>query len=784
MEESDRTIKRRMRLKIMGTVQGVGFRPFVYRLAQTYGLCGWIENTPVGVTLELEGSPTSLQQCLLSLERDRPAHSNITSLETTYLDSVHYSGFEIRSSSTVGPIKALILPDIATCAECRAEIFDPTDRRYLYPFTNCTHCGPRFSIIERLPYDRQNTSMKNFRMCSACQREYDDPRDRRFHAQPNACPVCGPRLELWDKSGQTLARDQQSLEQVIAALEQGLIVALKGLGGFQFVVNAASDQAINHLRDLKSRDRKPFALMVPNLEMAHSLCVISELEARLLTSPEAPIVLLRKRTNHNSVSFSTQIAPDNPYLGLMLPYTPLHHILMHLWSGPLVMTSGNLKDETICIDEDDALKRFAGIADLFLVHNRPIVRHIDDSIVRLVRQREYVLRRARGFAPLPVITSQKLPPLLAVGAHLKNTVAFSDGPNVFVSQHIGDLETEQSYQAFQNTLEMLTRLYDATPVTIACDLHPDYLSTRWAEKMATQKQIELVRVQHHLAHVLACMAENELVPPFIGVAWDGTGYGSNQTIWGGEFFLITTDTIQRFAHFRTFPLVGGEQAIREPRRSALGLLFEQFGQHIFENSWPNIRTLDTFSEQEKKTMRHMLEREINCPRTSSVGRLFDAIASLIGLKHWSNFEGQAAMALEYALPEIPLTRCYPVEIQTSGPMLIVDWEPVLLSLLADLDQDVSLAQMSASFHNWLIEVLVRIIKSAKVNIQPKIVLTGGCFQNTYLIENALIRLEQEGFLPYCHQRVPTNDGGISLGQIIAATRKDKGTICAWQSPAK
>jgi len=745
----------RIRLVIRGAVQGVGFRPFIYRLATELGLKGWVLNSAQGVFIEVEGPAETLQQFVRRVESDRPPRAFIQSLEQSILDPIGYTAFEIRHSEESGEKVALILPDIATCPDCLREIFDPADRRYRYPFTNCTNCGPRYSIIEALPYDRPNTTMKAFNMCPRCREEYENPADRRFHAQPNACPECGPHLELWDEQGTCLARYHEALLQAAEAIREGRIVAVKGLGGFHLIVDARNDAAIRRLRERKRREEKPFALMYPSLEQVIAHCEVNEAEERVLRSPESPIVLLRRR---EIKAVAPSVAPNNPYLGVMLPYTPLHHLLMHELGFPVVATSGNLSDEPICTDEREALHRLAGIADLFLVHNRPIARHVDDSVVRVLLGRELVLRRARGYAPLPVLVKQPLPPLLAVGAHLKNTVALSVGNQVFISQHIGDLETSQALEAFHRVITDVKELWEHQPQAVACDMHPDYLSTQTAYKMG----IPVVPVQHHVAHILSCMAENELEPPVLGISWDGTGYGTDGTIWGGEFLLIHQAGWQRFAHLRPFRLPGGDRAIKEPRRSALGVLYERYGEQAFQT------LRGVFTEQELTALSQMLRRGINAPITTSAGRLFDAVACLVGLRQVVNYEGQAAMELEFRLHGVTTDESYPftVDHTSSDARVLLDWRPMLPELLLDVAAGVPVGWISARFHNMLVEMMVAVAKRAGVEC---IALSGGCFQNAYLTERAVQRLRAEGFRPYWHQRVPPNDGGIALGQIVGAS---------------
>jgi hydrogenase maturation protein HypF len=759
----------RVRTVIRGAVQGVGFRPFVFRLATDLGLAGWVSNSSHGVIIEVEGNETELREFADRLDRERPPRAFVLSLETSFLDPLGYRTFEIRPSIE-GAKTALVLPDIATCPDCLREIFDPNDRRHRYPFTNCTNCGPRFTIIQGLPYDRPKTTMAGFVMCEACRREYEDPRDRRFHAQPNACPRCGPHLELWSRDGGVLASHDAALRGAADSVRGGAILALKGLGGFHLIVDARRDETIERLRTAKAREEKPFALMYPSLDAVVADCEVSEAEERLLRSPEAPIVLLKRRSRHGSEtgpdpggSVAPSVAPGNPYLGAMLPYTPLHHLLMAELGFPIVATSGNLSDEPISIDEHDALDRLGGLADLFLVHDRPIARHADDSVVRVIMERELVLRRARGYAPLPVPLRQPAGPVLAVGAHLKNTVAIAVGTNVFVSQHIGDLETPEAFDAFRRVIDTLSRLYEFDPATVACDAHPEYLSSQFARRLG----LPVVAVQHHYAHVLACMAENEVDAPVLGVSWDGTGYGLDGTVWGGEFLRVGPDLFTRVAHLRTFGLPGGEQAVKEPRRSALGLLYEALGDALFQTS--RLAPFDTFTSREMAWMRRMLEQRLNTPLTSSAGRLFDAVASIVGLRQRVRFEGQAAMELEFALDGVEIDEAYETRLVAHGDgPAVVDWAPLVDGVLDDVARGTAVGRISAKFHNALADAIVSVARHVG---EPRVMLTGGCFQNRYLTERAVRRLREDNFRPYWHQRIPPNDGGIALGQIVAATRK-------------
>ncbi len=756
----------RLKSLVRGAVQGVGFRPFVYRLAKDLELTGWVNNSPQGVSIEVEGPREALDSFLLRLRTELPPRSYVQSLESRFLDPAGYEIFEIRLSEDGGAKSAVVLPDIAVCADCAREMLDPEDRRYLYPFTNCTNCGPRYSIIESLPYDRPNTSMKKFTMCSDCETEYRQPEDRRFHAQPNACPKCGPKIAAWDQDGKVLSEGTRALKAATRALLQGKIVAVKGLGGFHLMADARSDKAVRRLRHRKHREEKPLAVMARGVKTVKRICEVSKQELAVLKSAEAPIVILRKKAGSEEIS--PLVAPGNPNLGVMMPYTPLHILLLRKCRIPLVATSGNLSDEPICIDEYDALKRLGGIADLFLVHDRPIVRHVDDSIVRVMAGRETVLRRARGFAPLPVSSEEGLPSMIAVGGHLKSTVAASgEDVGAVVSQHIGDLDTEPARRAFTSAVSDLEQLYEIEPEYVACDAHPDYFSTSFA----VSKGLPVRPVQHHYAHVLSCMAENELTGKVTGVAWDGTGYGTDGTVWGGEFLSVTDKGFERLAHFRQFRLPGGDKAVREPRRSALGVLYELFDEGAFDLS--DLETLKAFPAEELNVVGAMLAKKINSPVTSSAGRLFDAVASIIGQRQYIRFEGQAAMELEFLTDGIFTDESYPhgvPEEKKKGPA-IVDWAPLIEGVIRDRRVDAPLPLIAARFHNTLAEMIVAV---ARLSGEERVALSGGCFQNKYLLERTVSRLEEEGFSAYRHQRMPPNDGGISLGQIWGAARMLRG----------
>lgn len=767
-------MRERLRLVVRGAVQGVGFRPYVYRLAHRHDLDGWVNNSADGVHIEVEGPKAKLEQFFLALGPERPPRAIIQGLESVWLDPAGHRGFEIRESTETGAATTLVSPDIAVCDDCRGEIFESSDRRHRYPFTNCTNCGPRFSLIDALPYDRANTSMRDFTMCPECAREYDDPNDRRFHAQPNACPVCGPQMALWNPSGDVLATADGAMRAAAEAIKAGKIVAVKGLGGFHLMALASSPSAVEALRARKQRMEKPFAVMATSMAEVEAMCAVSPVEERLLLSPESPIVLLRRK-RHGYTPIADAVAPGNPWLGVMLPYTPLHCLLLDDIGEAVVATSGNLSDEPICTDEHEALQRLRGLADLFLVHNRPIVRHVDDSIARVQLGRELVLRRARGYAPLPVLLDESAPTIVAVGAHLKNTIAVNVGELAFLSQHIGDLETPQALEAFTRVIDSLEDLYGVTPVGAAADLHPDYLSTRHALGL----HIPVTRVQHHYAHVLSAAAENGVAGPFLGVSWDGTGLGTDQTIWGGEFLLVDDDDWERWACLRPFRLPGGERAVREPRRAALGALYSMFGERVLSASLPPLSALST---AERELMCAAIAAGVNAPVTSSAGRLFDAVASITGVRQVMSFEGQAAMELEWAV-DATVVDAYPWDLRKpddgdamgtfNAPSLIADWRPAVNALLDDVSAGVPLGVTSARWHNTMAEIITGVARSVG---RTRVVLSGGCFQNAALCERTDWRLRAAGFQPYWHQRVPPNDGGIALGQLAAVIRDHRGRI--------
>lgn len=746
-------------MRVRGTVQGVGFRPFVYRLAREVGATGWVWNDTEGVLLQVEARPEALEEFLRRLRSEAPPLASVDSVEPKRVPLSEEAGFRVLDSPQSGPRRAIVPPDVATCADCLAEMEDPADRRYRYPFLNCTNCGPRFSIIESLPYDRPRTSMKRFRMCPECEREYHDPTNRRFHAQPTACAACGPSVAFESPEGDPVAVGEEAIAETIRWLKEGRILAFKGLGGFQLLADAGNDDAVAELRRRKRRGRKPFAVMFPDLAGVASVAEVDAVSEGVLRSAASPIVLLDARSGAGILAPS--VAPGNPLIGAMVPYSPLHHLVLKEARIPLVATSGNLSDEPICIDNEEARERLRELADGFLVHDRPIVRPVDDSVVRVVRGRLQVLRRARGYSPLALSFRETLPAVLAVGPQLKCTVAVALGDRVVVSQHLGDLDNAETFGVFRRSIDDLCRFYDWAPEAVAHDLHPDYLSTRHARDLG----LPLRPVQHHYAHVLSCLADAEVAPPVLGVAWDGTGYGTDGTIWGGEFLRLTDEGFERVAHLRTFPLLGGDAAIREPRRSAAGLLYELWGERAFDGHGP---ALEPFAPGEGRTIATLLRRSVRVVRTSSAGRLFDGVASILGLVHKSDFEGEAAMAVEFAAGPASADRGslepYPFRLERTGDGTVLDWGPMLEAMVKERHEPPRAARR---FHATLASGIVAVAREVGLR---KVALTGGCFQNRRLTELALDGLTAEGFEPVWHARVPPNDGGISVGQVLAAAR--------------
>ncbi len=784
----------RLRVEVRGAVQGVGFRPFVYRLARELELAGWVLNDSRGVTVEVEGTRERLEAFSDRLRRERPPRAVVHGVRTRWSPPRGEAGFVIRHSARAGAKRVVVLPDVATCPACLAEVLDPADRRHRYPFTNCTDCGPRFTIVRSLPYDRPGTTMAGFALCPDCRREYEDPADRRFHAQPNACPRCGPRLSLWAPGGDDAAGGDDALTAAAAALRRGEIVAVKGLGGFHLMADAGDGAAVARLRRRKGREEKPFALMVADLAAAGRLCRLDAAAAAVLAAPECPIVLLPARDGNG---VAPAVAPGRPDLGVMLPPSPLHHLLLAAVGRPVVATSGNVSDEPIATDETDARERLGHIADLFLVHDRPIARHADDSVVRCSAGAPRLLRRARGWAPLPVLlpvaAGGAAPTVLAVGAHLKNAVTLLMDGRAFVSQHLGDMETPRACAAFERVIADFLDLYEAAPAALAHDLHPDLPTTRWAqaaargEGAAALRGRPLVAVQHHHAHLAACLAENRAAGPALGVTWDGTGYGTDGTVWGGELLLGDLVGFARVARLRPFRLPGGDVAAREPRRAALALVHALRGAGAPDDLPLGALPATAFTPSERRLLERMLAGGVRSPWTTSAGRLFDGVAALAGLASRSSYEGQAAMALE-AAADPGEEGVYPYEIAElpappppgaagerpapGGRLLELDWRPLVAAVLEDVRRGRSAGTVAARFHNSLgaavADLVVRVAARSAID---RVALSGGCFQNVRLTEDLVRRLGRLGFEVLLHREVPPNDGGVSLGQAAVAAAR-------------
>ena len=746
---------KRLRIEVQGVVQGVGFRPTVYRLALERGLSGSVWNHARGVTIEAQGEAASLESFLHALRHEVPPPARVSGLSSQdLLEVAGEAGFRILASDEGGAIRPVIPPDLALCAACAEELETPGERRHRYPFTNCTYCGPRYSIIASLPYDRPHTAMAAFPLCPDCAKEYADPLDRRFHAQPIACPACGPRLSLLQPDGAKLSEGDAALQGAAAALIGGQVLALKGLGGYQLLVDATSVEAVDRLRARKQREDKPFAVMFPHEAALAAACDLSDAERSALVSPEAPILLLRRRFPGSVVA---TVAPGNPRLGVFLPYTPLHQLLLAAVDRPLVCTSGNLSDEPMAFEEGEALRRLGSLADVFLTHDRPILRPVDDSVLRVDGDGPTLLRRARGFAPLamPLAGCEEAPTILALGAHQKATVALLHRGQLIMSQHLGDLTSLEGADLLARTVADLLSFFEVRPERLACDLHPDYASTRLAERLAAEWQVPLVRVQHHHAHGAACASEQGLKVPVTALTWDGTGLGSDGSLWGGEALRLEGGLFQRLGHLQPFPLPGGEMAVREPRRSACGLLWACRGA-----ADPPPGLASAFAGNEWDLLQTLLEKKLRSPLTSSMGRLFDAAAALAGLQTRRGFEGQAAMALEFAAGD-SVAPPYAFDLQGG----IADPAPLVEELLADVAAGREAAFIAARFHAALAELA---LAWARLGGLSDVVLSGGCFQNARLTALVQARLAGAGFRVHRHRLFPPNDGCISLGQAVVA----------------
>ena len=833
-----RSVASRARIVVRGTVQGVGFRPHVYRLAQAHQLGGWVVNTTEGVVVDVEGDDDELASFVAEVRSQAPPLAVVEEVELTYLPLAGQRTFAIRASQSQDGQFVPISPDVATCDDCRRELFDPADRRYRYPFINCTNCGPRFTIVEDIPYDRPRTTMRVFAMCPDCAREYHDPADRRFHAQPNACPRCGPRLWLVDREGRPVpaedvpppplerggseggasshAGDQErtdnpsyrAIRWAAWLLAEGAIVAVRGVGGFHLACDATNPAAVATLRERKRRVDKPFAIMSPDLETVESYCLVGDAERQLLESPARPIVLLRRREEpsppappslrrkgvssplprgeggrgiRSGLPIAPEVAPANRNLGVMLPYSPLHHLLLdefrRLRPAPaaLVLTSGNVSEEPLAVGNAEALERLRDLADYFLLHDREIRTRCDDSVARVFRGRPTLLRRSRGYAPAPVRLKRHLGAVLACGAELKNTFCLTRDNYAFLSQHVGDIENLETYESFRSAVEHFERLFRIEPEAVAYDLHPDYLSTQYAQERlaASDGRLRGVAVQHHHAHVASCMVENFLEGPVIGVAFDGTGYGADGAVWGGELLVGDYAGFRRAGHLAYIPLPGGDLAIRRPIRMALSYLRAAFGEEGFDLPLPALRRAPA---DEVRAVRRQLAAGLNAPPTSSVGRLFDGVAALLGVREAVNYEGQAAIELEMLADE-GVEEAYEWLPTLEGEALVYDPAPLIRKVVADDLAGVPRPTIAARFHNAVAAMVV--VACAEIRARTglgRVCLSGGVFQNGYLLGRALDGLEAAGFEVYTHRLVPPNDGGVALGQAAIASCQ----LSAWR----
>ncbi len=746
--------EKRERIHVNGIVQGVGFRPFIYRIAKQCNLKGYVNNNSDGVLIEVQGTRKSLKLFDALIRNEAPPLSKITNIQIIDIPLANDKKFKIIETESKENASTFISPDVCVCEDCLNELNDPNDRRFNYPFINCTNCGPRYTIVERIPYDRPFTSMRIFPMCSACEKEYLDPEDRRFHAQPNACPDCGPQLSLHDCQGHKVTVDDP-VSKTAQILRDGKIVAIRGLGGFHLAVDAFNENAVDELRSRKGRQGKPFALMAPEIGAIKKYCQVSKAEMKALNHHTRPIVLLHAR---GDLAILDSIAPGNNYLGFMLPYTPLHYLLMEKFDA-LVMTSANFTDEPIAIKNEEALERLETIADYFLFHDREILQRCDDSIIRVVDNIPRVIRRSRGFVPAPLFLKEKTKKnILAVGAELKNTIALSRDNAVFFSQHIGDLDNPAAYSFFENSIGHLQAILQLEPELIACDMHPEYLSTKWAKELG----LPVIEIQHHHAHLAAVMAENNASGPTIGIILDGTGFGTDGTIWGGELLIGDFNSFERFACLEPVAMPGGSVAIKQPWRMALSYLFKVFGDEVFELDQP---LLNKIPDQDVKLIQKMIDRKLNSPLTSSCGRLFDAVSAILGICTEVTFEAEAAIQMEMLLDNDVNDIDNPI-LNYSGSLSM---QSLIKRLVGDLQNMVPASTISAKFHNTLADIFTCVAKQAREQSKiNQVALSGGVFQNVCFFNRLVKQLKLNDFEILTHSQVPANDGGLALGQIAIA----------------
>jgi hydrogenase maturation protein HypF len=749
----------RVQILVRGVVQGVGFRPYIFSLARRRELRGQVLNNATGVLIDVEGEKSAIEQFINEIEFKPPPLSQIESIERRdNLPLANYLEFRIVESEAAGRKFVPLSADIATCADCLRELFDPRDRRYRYPFINCVNCGPRFTIIEDTPYDRAKTTMREFTMCAACQAEYENPCDRRFHAEPTACAACGPQLYLADENGRRLENGDDAISHARGLLLQGQILAIKGVGGIHLACDATNAAAVERLRRRKYREDKPFALMASSIEMIAEYCYVSTIERDLLLSTQRPIALLARKPEPVLSGLPREVAPGLNSLGFMLPYAPLHYLLLENMDRPLVMTSGNVSDEPICYENRDALERLGAIADYFLLHNRRIHVRADDSVVCARRNKEMILRRARGYAPRALKTSFRFArEVLACGAELKNTFCLGRGDQAFISHHIGDLENLETLRSFEHGIDHFKRLFNLRPEVIVHDLHPEYISTKYA--MALDDELVKVGVQHHHAHIASCMADNGVDGEVIGVAMDGLGFGTDGRLWGGEFLVANFARAERVAHLEYTPMPGGTKAIREPWRMAMSYLHRALGDEVLDLDLDFVRRRD---RRMWARLRRIIEQGMNSPETSSMGRLFDAVASLTGMRDVAHYEGQAAIELEMMADE---SQGGSYEFDYSGE--IIEPAPVIRDIVADLVRRVHATVIAAKFHNAVASLTFQVARRIRAERGlHRVALSGGVFQNRLLLKRTTRLLEAAGFEVFTHSRVPPNDGGIALGQAV------------------
>ena len=752
----------RVRLTVCGIVQGVGFRPFVFRLAQSLGLMGHVFNAGDGVRIEVEGPAAVIETFAKAISADAPANARIDMIRRESLEPEWEAEFWILESEPAALPGLVVPPDLATCPSCVAELLNRNDRRHRYPLINCTACGPRFSILEALPYDRQRTTMRSFAMCSECGSEYQEPGDRRFHAEPIACPQCGPRMSFQNAAGEHLAKGDEAVQAAIRDLGAGQIVAVKGIGGYHLIADATSDTAVAKLRRRKQRPTKPLALMVPSIETAHALCHLSAADVAALRSPAAPIVLAERKAD---APVSDLIAPDCGELGLMLPYTPVHHLLLHTLKRPLAVTSGNRAGEPLMFEDRSARRRLHAATDRFLMHNRRIRRPVEDSVLRTFNGAPQVLRLGRGFAPDVIALSRKLvpdgPTVLALGGNMKTAPVLMRGHEAILGPHTGDIESIAAEEMLGRALEDLQSLHGCRAEVLACDRHPDYPTTHLAETFG----LPLVQVQHHAAHIASIIAEHGLTEPVLGIAWDGSGYGTDGTVWGGEGIWMTPDGWERVVRLRPFPLPGGEKAIREPRRALYGMLYEA--------GRTDLMAACRLRSDEKTSLRKLLEAGLNTPRTSSAGRLFDAAAAMLGLASVNRHEGEAAMRLEYrarlAAAAGTAPESYDFTLAQGGTATLpeIDWHPLICAMADDMARGVSVDVIALKLHETMAAIIAAL---ARHFAAPCVALSGGCFQNRLLTERTVALLQADGVPVYLNRRVSPGDGGLALGQALIARR--------------